>query len=166
MKKKRPPGEGRLPASGGFQLLPENVVRLNSFRERRSRAQNHTVFYLGENKTWLELLNSFTCLRVEPIASSSSLRAKLITRTPGVIIIEAGLAWADPVETIRELESLVGVPIVVVCEAQHRESKAALIKQAYAAGAYETLFGPLRREDLFETLEVLLKFQRHVSLNQ
>jgi hypothetical protein len=156
----------RSPSSGGFRLLPENVVQLGSFRQRRSHSPSHTVFYLSETGSWLSLLNSFTCLQVEDITSPGALQAKLISRSPGLVIVEAELRWADPVSTIRHLESLLNVPIVMVCDAAHRESYAPLIKQAYAAGVYETLFGPLHREELFETLEVLLKFQSQVSLHQ
>ena len=49
----------------------------------------------------------------------------------------------------------------MICNAQTGGKNSDLIKQAYSAGIYDTLYTPLKQDELYEALEVLLKFQRH-----
>lgn len=142
--------------------LPPNVIDFAEFLGRRNPVDTHTVYYLNESGTWLDPLVSFPFLHVEDINSMEQLKTRLLSRTPDLIFIEAKLSWVDPISTISLLSSLVEAPIVMVCESSG--DSAPLIKQAYAAGVHDTLYAPLRRDDLFETLEVLLKLRRSAPL--
>lgn len=154
-------GETILGHSGKLRVrgLPSNVVDLSYFR--RLGSERHTVFYLNEAGRWLETLTGFPFLHVEDIDSMELLKARLLSRTPDLIILESDIQWADPVNTIYLLSSLVEAPMVMIAEAT--SESAVLIKQAYSAGLHDTLYAPLKREDVREALDVLLKFRRSVS---
>lgn len=146
------------------EVLPSNVVKLAAFRDRRPSADSHTVYYLNEAGRWLDTLDSFAFLNVQDISNMEVLKARLLSRTPDLIVLESELKWAEPVSTINLLSSLVEAPIVLITDCNAESSD--LIKRAYAAGVHDTLYAPLREDELGETLEVLLKFRRQTSLNQ
>ena len=152
------------PKSCAPETLPSNVVELMAFRDRRPSPGAHTVYYLNEAGRWLETLDSFAFLYVEDIGNMEVLKARLLSRTPDLIVLESELKWTDPVSTINLLSSLVEAPIVLITDCNAESSN--LIKAAYAAGVHDTLYAPLREDELGETLEVLLKFRRQTSLNQ
>lgn len=143
----------------------ENVIQLGAFRNRHADFRTHSLFYLNEGGRWLDLLTARQSLEVENIQSADGLKVKLLRRDPELVLLESGIRWGDPLETIKQLDYLLEVPIVMICDAQGGENSQ-LIKQAYSAGVYDVLFTPLKNDELNETLDVLLKFQRHVSLHQ
>jgi DNA-binding response OmpR family regulator len=150
-------GKVRSKNSASFQ----NVIPLGQFRLRRTAAE-HSVFYLTANERWLDLLSSCFATKVESVRGPDVLKAKLLRREPDLVLVESGIRWADPVDTIHHLHTLLEVPIVMICDARcGRNSR--LIKRAFAAGVCDTLFTPLKHDELVESLDVLLKYQRHVS---
>jgi len=142
--------------------LPNNVIELDAHRWRRNRSTAHTLFYINENGSWLELLASFPILRVENIQSEETLRTALVSAQPDLILIDSALRWADLVDLTAFLHDLVQVPIVMICHAPPNQKTSRLLKAAYAVGLHDAVFAPLRREEIFESLEVLLKFRRQL----
>lgn len=147
-------------------MSSSNVIDLSAHRWRRRQFRNpaHTVFYLHENGDWQQLLNSFPSLQVESIESEESLRSRLVKSAPELILIDSQLRWTDLVALTGFLHDLVQVPIVLLCGAKPNSKTSRLLKQAYAVGLHDAVFAPLQRDDLFESLEVLLKYRRQVSL--
>jgi len=143
-----------------------NVIDLSAHRWRRGRLHNpaHTVYYIHENGDWQNLLNSFPSLRVESIESEETLRSRLVSCPPELVLIDSALRWTDLVLLTEFLHDLVQVPIVMICSAPPSSKTARLLKQAYAVGLHDAVFAPLQREELFESLGVLLKFRRQLSL--
>ena len=144
----------------------DNVIDLNAHRWRRGRLQNpaHTVYYLHEDGEWQGLLSSFPSLSVENIESEETLRSRLVHCPPELILIDSQLRWTDLVRLTAYLHDLVQVPIVMICGAPPSSKTSRLLKQAYAVGLHDAVFAPLQRDELFESLEVLLKFRRQLSL--
>ena len=160
-KRRTKSSSGALPcASSAF----DNVIDLNSHRWRRARAVPHSLFYINENGAWLDLLSSFPFLRVEDIQDQDTLRSRLVLRAPDLILIDSQVRWADLVELTAFLHDLVQVPIVMICNDRPSQRTSRLLKQAYAVGLHDAVFAPLQREELFESLEVLLKYRRQASL--
>jgi hypothetical protein len=121
------------------------------------------IFYISESGRWLEMLRDFENLEIVDIRSTESLRQKLMGRTPEIILLESSFQWACPFETIDRLDYLLEVPMVLICDRDGETQNAEFIKKAFAAGVHDTLYTPLKKDDLSETLEVLLKLHRHTG---
>lgn len=145
-------------ASNPEKILPANVIELRKFRNRRQTQSTHPVFYLTQFGQSRESIGSLPWLQVEEIPSLADLKRALVAKTPDLILLEANITWLDPISAISLLSSLVEVPIVMICEPSAKSQS--LIKKAFAAGVHDTLNAPLRREDLMESLEVLLKLKK------
>lgn len=144
-----------------------NVIRLADFRSRKQIPPSRTIFYIhGKNEKWISLLNSFSLLRTEGISSSFELSSGLYLRKPDLVLLESDLDWVNPLHLIEELHHLLDVPLVLIYDPKKSQKGQVQIKQAYSVGLYDVLFAPLQKEDLLETLEVLLKFKLQSSLNQ
>jgi len=143
--------------------LTGNVIDLSSFRRRRASPGSHTIYYINESELWLELLSLFKDLRIENLNSPEKLSTTMLVRPPALVFLESFLSWANPIELIANLQRRSEVPIVMICDSQYSDNPT-LIKKAYEAGVYDTLFTPLKKQDLSETLEVLLRLDLlHVS---
>ena len=151
---------------GGVTGARSNVIDLSLHRWRRARvpSASHTVYYIHESGEWQNLLTSFPFLSIQSIENEEVLRARLIHCPPDLILIDSQLRWADLVHLTAFLHNLVQVPIVMICGAPPSSKASKILKQAYAVGLHDAVFAPLQREELFESLEVLLKFRRQVSL--
>jgi AmiR/NasT family two-component response regulator len=137
------------------------VIDLSQYRYRISRA--HLVWYVSQNGAWSDLLSAFKFLLVDEIRSEEELAEKLSVRKPDLILIESTIKWASTVQVIEQLQESLQVPMIMIYDVRSKSSNPALIKRAYAAGCCDTLYTPLQSEDLLESLEVLLKFQKQVS---
>jgi CheY-like chemotaxis protein len=155
-----PPGGRGLRPFAEFDSVPDNVITLDAHRWRRNRAATHTLLYINEGGDWLDLLASVPTLRVANIQSEEMLRSSLVAAQPDLILIDSRLEWHDLVALTAYLHDLVQVPIVMICNAPPSAKTSQLLKQAYAVGLHDAVFAPLRREEIFESLEVLLKFRR------
>ena len=100
---------------------------------------------------------------MEDIRSTENLRSKLRGRTPELVLLESAFQWACPFETIDRLDYLLEVPIVLICDHQGDTPNAEIIKKAFDAGIHDTLYTPLKKDELSETLDVLLKLHRHAG---
>ena len=136
-----------------------NVIDLSAFRFRRSVARPFVVFYISHMGQWLELLSSFHGATVHLVNSLTLFDQKMGLVVPDLVFVESHLSWAEPVEVVGRLYQKFGVPIVMICEEGTRNRQT--IKDAYSSGACDTLFSPLQKDEVAETLEVLLKFRRH-----
>lgn len=135
----------------------DNVLDLETYRARRPHSSHSIVYYLHESARWEESLKGVPSLWIEEIGSLGDLKAQLLSRAPDLILIESKITWTSPVDTIHLLSSLVEAPIVMIAEPSEDPS---LIKQAYAAGAHDTLYTPIKREELREVFDVLLKLRK------
>jgi CheY-like chemotaxis protein len=152
----------------GPRHLQSNVVRLSDFRSSKKNQVARTIFYVHpepEGK-WSSLLESFSLLKIENICSSFELTSKLYLKKPDCILLESALGWTDPIHVIHELTQMLDAPIVMICDSNSTAHSQSQIKQAYAAGLYDVLYAPLKKEEILETLEVLLKFRIQSSQNQ
>ncbi|MCB0406231.1 MAG: hypothetical protein KDD51_15735, partial [Bdellovibrionales bacterium] len=121
--------------------------------------------YVSENVDWLELLESYRLFDVRHATSVSEMTTLLDSAYPDVVFVESWLTWQSPVALIRQLAEMYEVPIILSFrEGSDPESTRKQIKEAYAAGVSDALQCPLHREELKETLEVLLKLQTRFSL--
>ena len=147
----------------GSRVVPfpsSNVIDFSNIRTRRMRnGPLQPLFYINGSGSCLDLLHSFRHLQTVDIYSPQLLEASVLMRRPALILLEASIDWTDPIATIKSLNRLSDVPVVLLCDAQTKRRCPSLIKRAYAAGIFDVLFTPLSYEDLFETLEVLLKFR-------
>lgn len=142
-----------------------NVISLSDFRERRFSSGAHRVFYLTDSGKYREEILALPSLQIEGVISAETLRAKLLTHSADIVLIEAALAWTDPVAAIHMLSSSIDAPIVMIADrSQTRDSE--LMKRAYAAGVHDTLYAPLCPDEVAETFSVLLKYRRSISLHQ
>jgi CheY-like chemotaxis protein len=160
-KRRTKSSSGSLPCDDG---IPSNVIDLDTHRWRRARFLTHSLFYINEDGAWWNVLSSFPMLRVENVQDEETLRSRLLSSQPDLILIDSQIRWADLVELTSHLHHLVQVPIVMLCHAPPNAKTSRLLKQAYAVGLHDAVFAPLEREDLFESLEVLLKFRRQQCL--
>lgn len=146
---------------------PGNVVRLEAFRSRAPVShlvpETHTIFYLTDTCRWLSLLGSLPFVQIEAIHSVLSLKSKLLARTPDLILVESKIGWEDPVTLIKTLTDLLDVPVVMIYGASDLRKRPSLLKDAFAVGLHDTLSTPLKRDELWEALDVLLKFRRQLS---
>ncbi|MEZ4749993.1 MAG: hypothetical protein R3B54_05025 [Bdellovibrionota bacterium] len=141
-----------------------NVVDLAEFRRQRIQGRP-TLFYISESADWLELLESYRLFDIRHATSVSELAHLFDSSYPDVVFVESWLSWGTPVELIRHLAETYEVPIILSFrEGSDPESTRKQIKEAYAAGVSDALQCPLHREELKETLEVLLKLQTQFSL--
>lgn len=138
-----------------------DVIDLSSYRKRYLFRSAHTIFYLNENGLWLDYLLGYKLLHPRDVRSAKTLETMLLIHNPELILIESHLSWSDPFETSKNLSERLQVPIVMICGPESKSKK--ILKKAYSAGVHDTLFTPLNKDELFETLQVLLKFQNQVS---
>jgi len=139
-----------------------NVLDFTRHFERRRLRSLHTVFYINERGRWNKQLTLFQSLRVLDIRSVDSLRSGLCENQPDLILLESDLSWADAIEVSRDLVVRMEVPIVMLWNRRSNVSRKA-IKNAYAAGVTDMLLPPFDSDDISETLDVLLKYQRQVT---
>ncbi|MCB0416666.1 MAG: hypothetical protein H6617_09605 [Bdellovibrionaceae bacterium] len=141
-----------------------NVVDLAEFRRQRAQGRP-TLFYISEGVEWLDLLESYRLFDVRHASSVPEMTRLFDSAYPDVVFVESWLSWATPVALIRQLAETFEVPIILSFrEGADPESTRKQIKEAYAAGVSDALQCPLHREELKETLEVLLKLQTQFSL--
>jgi hypothetical protein len=151
----RRPGCGTSP---GGQVIDLSVVR-----QLRRLESSHSVFYLNENQRWLPLLESLPSVNIVDIHDEGALSHRLLRRAPDLFLIESDLKWTDPLITLRQMTQLLSVPFVWICvEQSQRDSD--LAKRAYANGATDMLFAPLDRDEVMQTVSVLLRLQLQARL--
>jgi len=152
----RPP---RRPISqeGSVRAYPTNVVDIGQYRALLKQGQLPTVYYLTGEENCCAQLEKCDFLRLVVISSEEELKTRLLSQAPDLILLDSVLDWAGPISIIQWLSRLIEAPIVMLSP----ESNAPTIKEAFAAGVHDTLYTPLKEDELSETLEVLLKFRRH-----
>lgn len=138
--------------SGASQLFDFSLERW-----KRSGRLGQTVFYINDKGTWLETLSENRSLSMLDIHSLETLSNSLFQFPPDLVLIESSLSWADPLILLESLTSTLSAPTVMVCEKNVRNRS--WLKKAFALGASDVLFAPREKEDLFQTLSVLLRFQ-------
>ncbi|MBI4404041.1 MAG: hypothetical protein HY537_07765 [Deltaproteobacteria bacterium] len=146
--------------------MVSNVIDLCRYRNRRNRLHFYNVFYVTEEGQWLTLLLFSPFLRVRDLRSQEELRNFLLIERPDLIIVESNISWGEPIEIIREFHEKLAVPIVLVCDNTRSAKDKTLIKKAYSAGVHDVLFAPLRRDEIVEAIDVLLKFRMPLSIQQ
>lgn len=140
-------------------ISSDNVVDLTQYRSRRTPVADHTVYYLSETAPCLEMLYSFQSFGIKTIQTEEQLEKHLALQNPKLILIDS--AWNNALDWSTNMAHRLDVPIVMLC--QTKNPPKSWIKKAYAAGVSDMLFPPHTREELLETLEVLLKFQNQAS---
>jgi len=152
----RPP---RRPISqeGAVRAYPANVVDLGQYRALLKQDQLPTVYYLTGEDNCCAQLEKFQFMRLVVISSEEELKTRLLSHAPDLILLDSVLEWASPISIIQWLSRLIEAPIVMLSP----DSGSPAIKEAFAAGVHDTLYTPLKEDELSETLEVLLKFRRH-----
>ena len=156
----------RFDLSDETSCLPANVVALDAFRLRTAVRQPkpHTLFYLTDTCRWLPILSSFPFLQIDAITSMLMLKSKLLSHAPDLILVESKVGWEKPVTLIETLTGLLDVPVVMIYSARDLKKVPDLLKNAFAVGMHDTLSTPLKRDELWEALDVLLKYRRQQSL--
>lgn len=141
--------------------LPSNVIDMAEYRSLHSTRELPIVYYLtGKEETYPQLARE-AFFRLVVVGSEEELKTRLLTQAPDLILLDSDLSWAGPIPLIEWLSRLVEAPIVMLTPS---DAKGTLIKQAFAAGLHDTLYTPLKDDELSETLDVLLKLRRHASL--
>jgi len=143
---------------------PSNVIDLSEYRQKRTYSQYRNIMYLSNSGSWGSLLNSFRALKIRDIQNHEMLRDQLKTQNPDLILLESNLVWANAIEMAHYLDNRIGVPIVFIVESKSKSNSRKNLKRAYSAGVCDTLFTPLNKEEVAETIGVLLKFQERISL--
>ena len=138
-------------------------MSLSHYRALQKQGELPNVYYLCGNEEWAPVLANFAFFRLSVITGEEDLKSRLLIHAPDLILLDGNLDWAAPIPLIEWLSRLIEAPIVMLTSPS--EASTPRIKEAFAAGLHDTLYTPLQEDDLSETLEVLLKFRRHVSLN-
>lgn len=141
-----------------WSLAESNLVDFSLEKWKRSSRQGQTVFYVNESGEWLNLLSQNRALTTVDVHSLETLGNALFQQPPDLVLIESNLTWADPLAILNNLNSTLSVPAVMICES-HLRNHRSWLKKAFSLGASDTLFAPLEREDFFQTLSILLRFQ-------
>ncbi len=147
-------------------VLPGNVLVLEAFRQRAvtQETRQHTLFYLTDTCRWLPLLASFPFLQIQTIPSLLLLKSRLLAYMPDLILVESKIQWEEPVALIETLTSLLDIPVVMIYSPKDVKKNPDLLKRAFTVGMHDTLRTPLKRDELWEALDVLLKYRSQVSL--
>ena len=138
------------------------VIQLSTYRRFAAISRNHGIYQVTSSQA-PPLLTEKGRLSV-PIAcvqSLTSLRSIPFARSPGVFLLDSFLPWGDPIAIIHYINARWSTPIVMLCRDIEVGTIPLIVKKAYTAGIYDALYPPFHDEDLLETLEVLLKLQRH-----
>ena len=147
---------------GQVWALPKNVVSLEAFRLRVSvpAHPSHRLFYVAESSCrWLALLSSFPFLQIDVIPSLLPLKEKLLAHQPDLIIVDAKIEWDDPIRLIEIFAELLEVPVVMIYSAENLRQTPELLKRGFEVGMHDTVQSPLQRDELWESINVLLKFR-------
>lgn len=124
--------------------------------------RSHTVYYISECGEWAALFSTFGKIHLKDIRSPEHLEEAQARAQPDLVFIEACIGWEDPVAIVGYIHEKFGVPIVMISHPQPKER--AVVKRAYYAGSCDTLLAPLRKDELVETMDVLLKLRWQASL--
>lgn len=146
---------------GGLLQLPENVVDLAQYRSARGGDSRRSILYLSNQEEWLSVLQT-VAPRLRSVTSPDALSMQ---PPPDLVIIESWIEWADAIDLVERLVDLHAIPVLMLWNLprSHAKTRRAM-KRAFAAGVADSLFTPLNRAELEETLDVLLKLQRQHSL--
>lgn|GEM_PF-3367769 len=148
-----------LASDGSF---PSNVIYLEKFRRSRWLLQQVHLLYVAEdslsNSNFNLLKNAVHAVNV--VSDEEALTAALGQQLPDIILIESGLKWIDPVALTCTLAQMTNAPLMMVCTKDTRKAdRPGLLKRAFAVGLQDTLHLPLRKEEVEEALEVLIKYR-------
>jgi len=130
---------------------------------RRATGYAFKIFYISQNQEWSELLGQIPGVQIANVQSLDALSTYLLLDTPDLVLLESSVEWADPISIIEKLRQTVTAPMVLLCNSQNLVDDPTLLKKAYAAGVCDALFSPINHDELLETVDVLLKFQRQAS---
>ncbi|NBX93585.1 MAG: hypothetical protein EB078_02145 [Proteobacteria bacterium] len=132
--------------------LPSNVLPL--FPKKAPH-----LFYLCNEESpeekWLDFIPEHP---VCSLSSEEQLRNALMATRPQLLLMRSDLNWTEPLPLIRELSNRYQCPIVLVLNKKKSKAHESLIRLAYQAGIFDLLFLPLGRDNVRETLEVLLRW--------
>lgn len=140
------------------------VIDLSVVRQLRRLESSHSVFYLNENQKWLPLLESLPGVNIVDIHDDSTLCQKLLSRAPDLFLIESDLKWTDPLITLQQMTGLLSVPFIWICSQDSQRREPDLLKRAYSSGATDSLFAPLDRDEVLQTVNILLRLQLRARL--
>ena len=140
------------------------LYSLDAYRRTKSTLKKPCLFHLkneNEKETQVSNLNQY---QLEEIRSYSSLWTKSCAFNPELILIDASLDWADPLELIHELKTQIKVPVILMTDGV--DSRPSFIKDAYSVGIDDVLYTPLCLDELSQAMRVLLRIpleqkQRH-----
>lgn len=140
------------------------IINLSERRSLRSPVKKHLLFYIHEKSKIHSSLLALDLLKVVDIQSPSELNSQLHFRKPDMVFVESDMRWGHPIQVIDELNRHLPCPIVLVCDRKRPQKN--LIKQACSAGIFDVLFSPLLKDELAETLKVLLKLSTPTTVNR
>lgn len=139
-----------------------NVIALDTFRTSLPSA-THNLFYLTEDSRWLGTLQSFPFLKIHALHSELEMKCRLVAQIPDIVLIESSVRWHCPLELIEMAHRRFDVPVVLICSSSDLRKRRGFLKEAFLRGLTDKITTPMSRDELWETLDVLLRFRRHAA---
>jgi CheY-like chemotaxis protein len=147
-------------ATSVFEGSKCKVIDLSHVRKSsQKKNQSVSVLYLSEKGTLMKHLALLEGIHTVEVQGAEVLESTLQLFQPDLVILEAGLRWADPFQYIKYFaSSFMQTPVIVHFERAHGQSQR--IKRAYADGASDTLIGNSCEVELKNTLRLQFLLKR------
>ena len=151
-----------------LESFESNIVDFGAFREKRRLVAGTAlvslpVFYINETRCTEPALRSFPFLDFLSINSVADFETALKVKTPVLVIVDAFLSWADPLEMIRRVGELPDCKVVLVYRPEEEKKNQEIFKQAFPLGLFDTVATPVTRDELLERLDVLFRLNLRTS---
>lgn len=151
-----------------LESFESNIVDFGTFREKRRAVAGTAlvtlpVFYINEVRCTEPALRSFPFLDFMAINSLADFEISLKKKKPALVIVDAFLTWADPVEMIRRACEVPDCKVVLVYRPEEEKRNQEIFKQAFPLGLFDTVAAPVTRDELLERLDVLFRLNLRSS---